>query len=43
MRHWNYADPALDRLGRDWHFSQNDHRLISGLLNDYVAKLGPVW
>ncbi|HUQ56490.1 SGNH/GDSL hydrolase family protein [Lentzea sp.] len=43
VRHWNYADPALDRLGCDWHFSQHDHRLISGLLNDYIAKLGPVW
>ncbi|MFD4637027.1 SGNH/GDSL hydrolase family protein [Lentzea sp. NPDC058436] len=43
VRYWNYADPALDRLGCDWHFSQRDHRLISGLLTDYVAGLGLAW
>ncbi|RAS70844.1 GDSL-like lipase/acylhydrolase family protein [Lentzea atacamensis] len=43
IRYWNYADPALDRLGCDWHFSQRDHRLISGLLNDYIARLGLAW
>ena len=43
VRYWNYADPALDRLGCDWHFSQRDHGLISGLLNNYVSKLGLAW
>jgi lysophospholipase L1-like esterase len=43
VRYWNYADPALDRLGCDWHFSQHDHRLISGLLNDYIARAGLAW
>ncbi|MET9224473.1 SGNH/GDSL hydrolase family protein [Lentzea sp. NPDC003310] len=43
VHHWNYADPALDRLGCDWHFSLRDHRLISGLLTDYIARLGLAW
>lgn len=43
VRYWNYADPALDRLGCDWHFSQRDHRLISALLTDYIARLRPDW
>ena len=43
VRYWNYADPAIDRLGCDWHFSQRDHRLISGLLTEYIARLGLVW
>ncbi|MDX8035709.1 SGNH/GDSL hydrolase family protein [Lentzea sp. BCCO 10_0856] len=43
VRYWNYADPALDRLGCDWHFSQRDHQLISGLLKDYIAGLGLAW
>ncbi|MDT7785286.1 MAG: hypothetical protein QOF58_3705 [Pseudonocardiales bacterium] len=43
IRYWNYADPALDRLGCDWHFSQRDHRLISAKLNDYIAGLGLGW
>jgi lysophospholipase L1-like esterase len=43
VRHWNYADPALDRLGCDWHFSQRDHRLISGLLNEYIRGLRRNW
>lgn len=43
VRYWYYDDPALDRLGCDWHFSARDHRLISGLLADYVSKLPLVW
>lgn len=43
VRFWNYDDPRLDRLGCDWHFSLNDHRVISGLLNDYIATLPIGW
>ncbi|WP_410645587.1 cellulose binding domain-containing protein [Amycolatopsis sp. lyj-346] len=43
VRFWNLDDPRLDRLGCDWHFSRNDHRLISGLLTDYVATLPLTW
>ncbi|MDX3660018.1 SGNH/GDSL hydrolase family protein [Streptomyces sp. ID05-26A] len=43
VRYWNYADSALDRLGCDWHFSQRDHRLISGALNNYISTLGLAW
>jgi lysophospholipase L1-like esterase len=43
VRYWNYSDAAIDRLGCDWHFSQHDHRLISGKLNDYIARLGLAW
>ncbi|MFE9746836.1 cellulose binding domain-containing protein [Saccharothrix saharensis] len=43
VRFWNYDNPGLDRLGCDWHFSLNDHRLISGLLNDYIATLPITW
>jgi len=42
-RYWNYSDPAIDRLGCDWHFSQRDHRLISGKLGDYLAGLRLAW
>ncbi len=43
VRYWNYADPALDLLGCDWHFSRHDHQLISGLLRDYVSGLNLAW
>ncbi|SMC92789.1 cellulose binding domain-containing protein [Lentzea albidocapillata] len=43
VRHWNYSDPALDRLGCDWHFSARDHRLIAGKLGDYLATLPLAW
>jgi lysophospholipase L1-like esterase len=43
VRFWNYDDPRLDRLGCDWHFSLNDHRLITGLLSDYIATLPLDW
>ena len=43
VRFWNYDNPGLDRLGCDWHFSRNDHRLISGLLTDYIATLPLDW
>ncbi|MFJ5986547.1 SGNH/GDSL hydrolase family protein [Lentzea sp. NPDC092896] len=43
VRHWNYSDPALDRLGCDWHFSARDHRLIAGKLGDYLATLPLRW
>ena len=43
VRLWNYADPALDRLGCDWHFSTRDHRLIAGKLGEYLATLPLRW
>ncbi|WP_219910684.1 cellulose binding domain-containing protein [Saccharothrix carnea] len=43
VRFWNYDNPGLDRLGCDWHFSGNDHRLIAGLLTDYIAALPLSW
>ncbi|MEV7098091.1 cellulose binding domain-containing protein [Amycolatopsis sp. NPDC051045] len=43
VRFWNFDDPRLDHLGCDWHFSLNDHRLISGLLTDYIATLPLAW
>ncbi|QFZ21272.1 cellulose binding domain-containing protein [Saccharothrix syringae] len=43
VRYWYYDDPGLDRLGCDWHFSLRDHRLIAGLLTDYVATLPLGW
>ncbi|HEX7301840.1 SGNH/GDSL hydrolase family protein [Lentzea sp.] len=43
VRYWNYADPALDRLGCDWHFSARDHRLIADKLRDYLAGLSLRW
>ncbi|MDT0343621.1 SGNH/GDSL hydrolase family protein [Streptomyces litchfieldiae] len=41
--YWYYDDPALDRLGCDWHFSLNDHRILAGLLDDYLATLPLRW
>jgi lysophospholipase L1-like esterase len=43
VRYWNYADPAIDRLGCDWHFSARDHRLIATKLGDYLAGLSLGW
>ncbi|SDG60296.1 GDSL-like Lipase/Acylhydrolase family protein [Lentzea fradiae] len=43
LHYWNYADPALDRLGCDWHFSARDHRLIAAKLGDYLAGLSLRW
>ncbi|WP_202919138.1 cellulose binding domain-containing protein [Saccharothrix deserti] len=43
VRYWYYDDPSLDRLGCDWHFSLRDHRVISGLLTDYIATLPLTW
>lgn len=43
VRYWYYDDPGLDRLGCDWHPSLNDHRIISGLLDDYLATLPLLW
>ncbi len=43
IRYWYYDDPALDRLGCDWHPSAHDDRIISGLLNDYLAALPLSW
>ena len=40
---WNFADPAIDRLGCDWHFSARDHRLIATKLGDHLAGLGITW
>ncbi|MEV6237601.1 SGNH/GDSL hydrolase family protein [Lentzea sp. NPDC051838] len=43
VRYWNYSDPALDRLGCDWHFSARDHRLIAGKLGAYLSGLPIAW
>ncbi|SEQ95147.1 GDSL-like Lipase/Acylhydrolase family protein [Lentzea xinjiangensis] len=43
VHHWNYGDPALDRLGCDWHFSARDHRLIAAKLGDYLSALPLAW
>ncbi|MGY0055562.1 SGNH/GDSL hydrolase family protein [Streptomyces sp. LZ34] len=43
VRYWYYDDPALDRLGCDWHPSSHDHRIISGQLNDCLAALPLRW
>ncbi|WP_255948616.1 SGNH/GDSL hydrolase family protein [Streptomyces odontomachi] len=41
--YWYYDDPSLDRLGCDWHPSVHDDRIISGLLDDYLATLPLDW
>jgi lysophospholipase L1-like esterase len=41
--YWYYDDPALDHLGCDWHPSAQDHRIISGLLDAYLATLPLCW
>ena len=41
--YWYYDDPALDHLGCDWHPSAQDHRIISGLLDDHLAALPLRW
>ncbi|MET9440641.1 SGNH/GDSL hydrolase family protein [Streptomyces sp. NPDC006610] len=41
--YWYYDDPGLDRLGCDWHPSLRDHRIISGLLDQYLATLPLDW
>ncbi|MFD7919288.1 SGNH/GDSL hydrolase family protein [Streptomyces sp. NPDC059740] len=41
--YWYYDDPGLDRLGCDWHPSAHDHRIISGLLDQYLATLPLDW
>ncbi|MEU0744189.1 SGNH/GDSL hydrolase family protein [Streptomyces sp. NPDC006134] len=41
--YWYYDDPGLDRLGCDWHPSLRDHRIISGLLDRYLATLPLDW
>ncbi|MFI0538059.1 SGNH/GDSL hydrolase family protein [Streptomyces sp. WSLK1-3] len=43
VAHWYYDDPALDHLGCDWHPSAADHRVISGLLDQYLASLPLRW
>ncbi|MEU0075715.1 SGNH/GDSL hydrolase family protein [Streptomyces sp. NPDC006332] len=43
VSHWYYDDPGLDHLGCDWHPSLNDHRIISGLLDDHLATLPLSW
>ncbi|WP_309115393.1 cellulose binding domain-containing protein [Saccharothrix sp.] len=44
VRFWGYdGSAALDLLGCDWHFSARDHRLLSGSLADYIARLGLTW
>ena len=43
VRYWYYEDPSFDRLGCDWHFSLRDHRIISGLLNNYITALPLAW
>ncbi|MFI0168582.1 SGNH/GDSL hydrolase family protein [Streptomyces sp. NPDC017095] len=41
--YWYYDDPGLDRLGCDWHPSLHDHRIISGLLDQYLATVPLDW
>ncbi|GAA2221793.1 SGNH/GDSL hydrolase family protein [Streptomyces nogalater] len=41
--YWYYDDPGLDRLGCDWHPSLSDHRIISGLLDRYLATVPLDW
>lgn len=41
--YWHYDDAGLDRLGCDWHPSTRDHRIISGLLDDYLATVPLIW
>ena len=41
--YWYYDDPTLDHLGCDWHPSQHDDKVISGLLNNYLATLSLKW
>ncbi|MDX2824842.1 SGNH/GDSL hydrolase family protein [Streptomyces ipomoeae] len=41
--YWYYGDADLDHLGCDWHPSARDHRIISGLLTDYLATLPLRW
>jgi lysophospholipase L1-like esterase len=43
VRHLYYDAPGLDYLGCDWHPSLNDHRIISGLLDDFLAGLPLRW
>ncbi|NJQ00294.1 SGNH/GDSL hydrolase family protein [Streptomyces sp. PLAI1-29] len=43
VSHWYYDDPALDRLGCDWHPSTADHRIISGHLDAHLAGLPLGW
>ncbi|MET8945826.1 SGNH/GDSL hydrolase family protein [Streptomyces sp. NPDC004542] len=43
VRYWYYDDPRLDHLGCDWHPSAGDHRVISGLLLDYLTGLPLRW
>lgn len=41
--YWYYDDPSLDHLGCDWHPSAHDDRVISGLLDSYLATLRLDW
>ncbi|WDM11171.1 acetylxylan esterase [Streptomyces lavenduligriseus] len=41
--YWYYDDPGLDHLGCDWHPSLQDHRIISGLLDRYLATVPLDW
>jgi hypothetical protein len=43
VRHWYYDGAGLDYLGCDWHPSVHDHRIISGLLTDYLSALPLRW
>lgn len=43
VRHWYYDDPGLDHLGCDWHSSVEDHRIVSGLLDEFMAGLPLRW
>ncbi|GHE35190.1 SGNH/GDSL hydrolase family protein [Streptomyces capitiformicae] len=43
VRHWYYDAPGLDFLGCDWHPSVNDHRIVSGLLDEFLAGLSLRW
>jgi lysophospholipase L1-like esterase len=41
--YWYYDDPSLDHLGCDWHPSLHDDRIISGLLDNFIATLPLRW
>ena len=41
--YWYYDSPSLDHLGCDFHPSVHDDRIISGLLNNFIATLPLTW
>lgn len=41
--YWYYNSPSLNHLGCDWHPSQHDDQVISGLLNNFISTLPLHW